>query len=141
MDMTVEVMLPPRGSGFGFELERNGRYMVLMPVAVYSRRNLAVVNMPHTGYIHVTGVPDRISVQKANQVLCQLHEQELLIGEEPLTQIIERRKWRADATTMPAALRNQFLANRQITVTFTQFRNAMKNLIEANRNLTEEDFD
>jgi hypothetical protein len=127
MDITVEVMLPPRGETFA--TLRNGRYMVLMPVAVYPLKVVDAVGMQRTGYIHVTGVPNRISIVRANEVLCRQDD-----GTD------ERRVWKGDPAMVPSAARQALLNDRQITVTFAQFRAVLSHLVEA-RELAEADFD
>lgn len=139
MDITVEVMLPPKGQDFS--VTRNGRYRVLMPVAIYEKKTVPTVTMPHTGYIHVTNVPNRLSIKRMNEVLCRLHTEDLFIGSEPISQVIERRKWCLSNTNLSTGLRDTLLNMRQISVTFTQFCNAMQNITENNRSLIASELD
>ena len=142
MDITVEVMLPPRGAG-NYSTSANPRYRVLMPVHVYvPMKEIDTVAMPRTGYVHVTGVPTRPGwgaltneevERRINQRLCdRLLDQD---GNE-----LERSKWAGVAASIPANARNRLLNDRQITVTWTAFKNVMQNFIEA-RQLGDEDFD
>jgi hypothetical protein len=141
MDLTVEVMLPPRGAT-DFTQSANERYRVLAPVAVYPLKTPASVGLQRTGFVHVTGVPVRASwanltteqiMQRVNARLCE-------VWENADGTFRERRKWAGIAATIPQGTRNRLLSERQITVTWTQFKNFLQNLIEQ-RALADGDFD
>jgi hypothetical protein len=132
MDLTVEVMLPPRGAP-DFSTSANSKYRVLTPVAVYWLKTVDTIGMPNTGYIHVTGVPrpqawsewsDEQVIARCNTILCR-------VWENAEGQVIERRIWAGDASVLSAGVRNTLRNNRQITVTWTQFKNVLKNLVTA----------
>jgi hypothetical protein len=128
MDITIEVMLPARGGDW--TQETHGSYRVLTVVDVYDHLKVTpVIGMPRTGYIHVTGVPDQRFARIKDVLLTPW-----TVG----TATVERRLWRGVASRVPANARNRLLADRQITVTWTQFRNFLQDLQEQ-RDLTDAD--
>lgn len=185
MDLTIEVMLPPRGAN-DYTQSANERYRVLAPIAVYPLKTVATVGMPRTGYVHVTGIPDRPAwanltqeriIARISKVLCEewhnpswepettyltgalmkpiskngFRYRVILPGisgsEQPIwpalsgatvidgsvtwaTEINERRRWAGVASGIPANARNRLLNDRQITVTWTQFKNVLRHVIE-----------
>jgi len=130
MDLTIEVMLCPRGAPDFTEGEFHGRYRQLAIVAVYPRKFSAEVGMQRTGYIHVTGVPfparwtglsTEEIMRRVNGKLCAPERQD-----EPENQG-ERRRWVARVSDIPAGARNTLRTQRQIEVTWPQFKAAMRN--------------
>ena len=142
MDITVEVMLPPRGAA-NYSTSANPRFRVLMPVHVYvPMKVVSEIGMPRTGYVHVTGVPERPAwaaltseqiEQRINQRLCRLIE-------DASGNVVERSAWAGVSASIQANARNRLLADRQITVTWTAFKNVLQNFIES-RQLADEDLD
>jgi hypothetical protein len=126
MDLTIEVMLPPRGA-VDFSASANPKYRVLSPVAVYERKTVDEVTMPCTGYIHVNGVPGDYSLVELNAKLCA-----------PYADGNERRIWALDSTIIPGVIRANLLQDRQVTMTWAQFRVFMQNRRE-NRGLDQGD--
>lgn len=130
MDLTIEVMLPPRGAG-DYSTSANTKWRVLAPVAVYPLKTVATVGMQNTGYVHVTGVPtpqawaewseERI-LQRINAILCEAWE-------DVDRTSLERRIWAGDPANIPAGARNNLRTNRQITVTWTQFKPVFRHLV------------
>jgi hypothetical protein len=143
MDITVEVMLPPRGAT-DYAESANPRYRALMPVHVYVPMKVVdTVGMPRTGYVHVTDVPLRPAwaaftseeiERRINQRLCRN-----VLDQDG--NVIERSEWAGDVTVIPSQARNRLRTERQITVTWTAFKNVMRNFIESGRQLSDEDFD
>ena len=136
MDLTVEVMLPPRGD-VDFARGQNGRYRVLAAVAVYPLKTTAVVGMQRSGYLHVTGVPvvdkggGERTLAHLNRVLC-----------EPWTRadgsLRERRKWCGVPAALPARVVSTLLESRQATVAWAEFKALFRHQIDI-RNLSDED--
>lgn len=140
MDLTVEVMLPPRGAA-DYSQSAHPKWRVLSLVAVYPLRTVEVVGMPRTGYIHVTGIPTPPGwaalsmaeiLQRINRILATAVENEL--GEA-----VEKRRWAGVASAMPAVIARKLLEDRQVTVTWSQFKGAVRNVLTA-QNLSEADF-
>jgi hypothetical protein len=116
MDITVCVMLPTRGSS-DFTEAGNNNYPMLGVVAVYPYMNDTVeISAPRTGYVHVTGVPDD-KYQRIKNVLERQDEG-------------FKRVWAGVASRIPVNARNRLVADRRITVTWTQFRNFLRNIRE-----------
>jgi hypothetical protein len=126
MDITIEVMLPPRGAT-DFSASANPKYRVLSPVAVYARKTLDTVTMPCTGYVHVTAVPGDYSLVDLSAKLCAPHQEAQ-----------ERRVWALDAAIIPGVIKASLLQNRQVTITWAQFKVFMQNRRE-NRGLEQGD--
>jgi hypothetical protein len=141
MDLTVEVMLPPRGAN-DYTQSANERYRVLAPVAVYPLKTVATVGMQRTGYVHVTGVPERPSWANltTEQLMKKLNARLCDIWTNADGTMKERRMWAGIASAIPANARNRLLTDRQITVTWTAFKNVLQNLIEQ-RQLADGDLD
>lgn len=134
MDLTIEFMLVPRGAA-DWSQSFHGSYRVLTIVAVYWPKSVTEVGMPRTGYIHVTDVPtpqgwaafsDEEKLRRFNRRFCSARGNG------------ERRVWGVQASSLPAAARNALRLNRQITVTWTQFKNVMQHL-DDQRALTDDD--
>jgi hypothetical protein len=141
MDLTIEVMLPPRGAT-DYTQSANERYRVLAPVAVYPLKTVATVGMQRTGYVHVTGVPERPAWANltTEQLMAKLNGKLCAFWEDAQGNLVERRKWAGLASAIPANARNRLLNERQITVTWTAFKNVLQNLIEQ-RQLADGDLD
>jgi hypothetical protein len=140
MDLTVEVMLPPRGAA-DYSASGNVTWPLLGIVAVYPRKTVAVVNLPVTGYLHVSGVPEHASwtgltQEQLFQGLNAVLTDSILDAEGNL---VTRRNWTGQPTGIPNNLRDDLLEDRQVNLTWNQFRNLMRNFGEA-RSLTAEDF-
>ena len=141
MDITVEVMLPPRGAP-DYSTSAHSKWRVLSLVGVHiPRLNPPSVNLPNTGYVHVTDVPTRPGwaaltneeiERRINARLCRME----LLG--PLHQIVERRRFAGIASLIPAGAANNLRTNRQITVTWTQFKAVIQDIIDA-RQLADDD--
>lgn len=130
MNITIEVMLPTRG-GSDFTEAGNNKYPMLGVVAVYDHlKATSEVGMPRTGYVHVTGVPDA-AFFRIKRVLEQTYE------DSPDTSV-SKRLWRGVASRIPVNARNRLATDRQITVTWTQFRNFLQNIKEQ-RDFTDAD--
>jgi hypothetical protein len=126
VDITICVMLPPRGSS-DFNVPGNAHYPMLGVVAVYPYMDeTAVVTAPHTGSVCVTGVPDD-KYARIKEVLER--------GDDGL-----KRIWAGVASRIPVNARNRLATDRKITVTWTQFRNFLRNLREQ-RDFTDADLD
>ena len=86
------------------------------------------VGMPRTGYIHVIDVPDTISFKRVRRVVTNAYRVWALPEVNPRRIKKRRRLFRLRPSLVPAAARNRLLADREITVTFTQFKNFVRKL-------------
>jgi hypothetical protein len=143
LNISIEVMLPTRGGTFNDD-GWNG-FPMLGIVKVYPRLMGGAVaddqgnvtlgpepNMPRTGYIHLTGVP----IERFFQIQRVL-ERKWLDGNGAL---IKQSLWGGVAASMPLAARTALRVNRQIVVTWLQFRNFLLNLRDT-VSLTDADLD
>jgi hypothetical protein len=116
VDITICVMLPPRGSS-DFTEAGNANYPMLGVVAVYPYMDeTAEIAAPRTGSVHVTGVPDD-KFARIKDVLTR--------GDVGF-----KRVWAGVASRIPVNARNRLATDRKITVTWTQFRNFLQNIKE-----------
>lgn len=84
-------------------------------VAVYLRSK--IVEPPHIGsrmvFIHITNVPV-IAIQKAEKLMMSYNDS---VNTET---ILKRRRFNINPQSLPLAVRNALITNREITVTWTQ---------------------
>jgi hypothetical protein len=148
MDLTVEVMLPPRGTDFTVEMGNN-HYRVLSPVAVYlPRKVVETVGMQHTGYLHVTGFPDnhpsfrQVSREGRQQRLSTVLGEFWLVPDvlsiEPRERLQEKRTWAGNPQLLPPPVRNALITDRQAEITWGQFKALMRHQVRQ-VNLTDDD--
>lgn len=142
MDITIEVMLPPRGTT-DWTVSCNPTYRVLAPIAIYLRKTVAEVFMPCTGYLHVNGMPEHPTwpvewtdvekIQHMNAVLTKAWD------EGVFHDLLEKRQWSGNANALNNPTRTALLTDRQATISF----NTLKNLFRDSKRqagLTEADF-
>jgi hypothetical protein len=110
-------MLPTRGSS-DFTEAGNANYPMLGIVGVfpYLLADDVVIGAPRTGYVGVTGVPDD-KFERIKEVLTR-------------DDVGFKRVWAGVASRIPVNARNRLVADRRITVTWTQFRNFIQNIKE-----------
>jgi hypothetical protein len=124
VDITVEVLLPPRGSP-DFTLPGKRGYPMLGPVAVYPEQKITpTVGMQRTGYIHVLNVPPARYEQLRDVLMTEGGG--------------NRRVWAVLHTRMSQADKDELAEFRQITVGWSEFRSLLRNVV-ANRDLTDTD--
>lgn len=141
MDVTIEVMLPARGAADPSQ-PANPKYRLLAIVAVYPMKTVPVVGMPCTGYVHVTGVPERPGWAglTSEEVMRRINARLCKEWEDANRVMVERREWCGIASLVPAGARQTLIAERQITVTWAQFKNFVQNVRTALA-LQDEDLD
>jgi hypothetical protein len=126
MDITIEVMLPPRGAG-DYSESAHPKWRVLSVVDVhYPMRVTDVIGMPRTGYVHVTGVPFMVTWATKTEDQLRQKLSEVFTRE---WEGVEKREWAIAApASIPIGARNTLRTQRQITVTWTQLRAYLRNL-------------
>lgn len=135
MDITIEVMPPPRNAADFTDGEVVNGYDVGWVVTVYDHLNVVdTVAMPSTGYLHVTGVPD----DKFEQIKAVLESPWLVVGALDLG-VFKERKWRVDPSKLTQALRRELIDQRQATVTWMQLRDFFVNKAEQDRVIADTD--
>lgn len=141
MDLTFEVMLPPRGTT-DWSVSCNPEFRILSPICVYPRMTATVIGMRCTGYIHCADVPEHPSwpqswtvedkVAFMNQVLARAWEDDTF-------NMVEQRQWGGDANVLSNPQRNALLNNRQVVLPWNTLRNLWQDK-KNNRGLTTDDF-
>lgn len=145
MDLTIEVMLPPRGAT-DFSQSAHPKWRVLSIVAVYPRKQVDVVGMPRTGYVHVTDIPERAgwAAITTDELMTRINRRLCAMWEDGATDraptVVEKRLWVGLGSLVPVNARNRLLTDRQITVTWTQFKNFIQN-VRDQRALADSDLD
>lgn len=143
MDITIAIMLPPRGDT-DFSRSAHPRWQVLSIVTAYvPMATIDQVTHPTLGYVHVTGVPKPAawsdwSNERIQKKIC---DKITAVWEDENRQVLGKRFWCGDGSSIPAGAVSNLLTNRQITVTWTQFKNFCLNLKEANRKLADQDLE
>jgi len=124
-------MLPARGAA-DYSQSAHPKWRVLAIVTVYYPvKATPVIGMQRTGYVHVTGIPMPAgwAVLTANEIQARLARRltkRYAADDDPRTPELEKRLWCGDATLIAAGARNTLRTERQITVTWAQFKNAMR---------------
>lgn len=119
MDITLCVMMPPRGAT-DWSVSAHAKHPVLNIICVFPLQTIPEVSAPRTGYIHITGIPDGFAT--IGQLQLWLSE-----GiEDENGNLVAKRAWTADPNDLPTPRRNELLANRQVTLTWRQARAAWK---------------
>ena len=97
-----------------------------------------VISSPRTGFVHVTGVPI-LAVRKIKR-LAESHQQitGTRAGGDLNIVTLLKRKWGVDVASIPLVVRQQFIADKEITFTWTQVKNFIRNKPE-NRIVTDAD--
>lgn len=119
MDLTVAVMLPPKGDAT-YSRSAHTKMPVLAPVAVYERAPVATIRNPVLGYLRVTDCPVR-SARELAEKICVPDERETVIGQETTRTTEAKRLYEADAALLPAKITATLLADRQATLTWAEF--------------------
>jgi hypothetical protein len=119
MDLTICVMLPPRGDA-DYSRSSHSKMPVLSPVCVYQMHAIEIVSAPRTGYLHVTGCPVDSARQLAEK-LCEPDIREVFAGPERMTQMQAKRAYEADVSLIPGRIAAALLTERQATCTWAEF--------------------
>ena len=115
MDVTLCVMMPPRGSP-DWSASAHALMPVLNIVCVWPMQTIPSVDAERTGYIHITGIPDGFVT---------LAELQATLSESVFDadrKLVKKRAWVADPNDLPPQKRNDLLADRQVTLTWVQAR-------------------
>jgi hypothetical protein len=133
MDLTLEVMLPPRGA-LDYSASAHPKWLVLAIVAAYyPAKVLSEITMERTGYIQVTGIPELpgaagLSAEEIQRRVC--HRVTVPWYEADGKTVREKRIWCGDAVigaiAFPAAF-NALRTDRQLTITWAQLKAFLRN--------------
>lgn len=132
MDLTIEVMLPPRGAA-DFTLSANPKWRVLSIVAVYPRKKVDVVAMPNTGYIHVADVPTPRGwgVLATDELMRRLNAALADAAEDQEQRLVAKRRWAGEASLLPLEAREKLRSDRQVTISWATFTGAVRDVTNA----------
>ena len=133
-DITLTILLKPATHDLSATPEkaasryRRGDIILAEPATKNATRNGADYIMHQNKgnhkfiYLHVTSVPDQFTIDIMNEKLCGEVSQ-LIPTDPPTYNTIRRRKFRIRPSIIPPAIRAEWLSNRELTVTFAQFKN------------------
>lgn len=112
-------------------------FAVNLPNSSYHRGDVVDVGLRHYDgchhprfvLVHIEGVPDLAPEDIQLRRLKQMLERHTIkgFGEE-----VRRRSWRVDVASLPTAIRNELLTNREYTVTWTQAKNYLGKKVVTN---------
>jgi len=125
MDITLQIMAYPPTHDLSYDPAKEARrYKRGDIVAVYLRSE--IVEQPTAGgrmvFVHITDVPI-IAIQKAEKLMNPHYD---LIN---INMLLKKRRFNIDPQSLPVAVRNQLIANREITVTWTQAKPYLKDMV------------
>jgi hypothetical protein len=123
MDITVCVMLPERGAT-DYSTSAHPKWRVLEPVAVTIAGDTSQpITAPRTGYIHVTNIPSKPEwMGLPNEEVLRFVASSICAPG-----LAHRKAWKGDETSLPLPMRQALLTDRQITITWGQFKAFFQN--------------
>jgi len=98
------------------------------------------ISTPRTGFIHITGVPDRPMETVRRRLTKVFRDRDNMLVQSPTGSIIKQRAWRIPPSSVPATVRNRLQSQREITVTWAQVKSYAVNKIDG-ASLTDVIFD
>ncbi len=123
MDITVCVMLPPRGAS-DYTTSAHSKWRVLEPVSVSLKGDTAQeITALRTGYIHVINVP----MQPDWAGLSDEETVKVIASSICAVGTTTKKAWAGRSSMLPAPLRTDLLVDRQITLTWGQFKAFLQN--------------
>ncbi len=149
MNLTLQILVAPSQHVISDPAKNARRYAVGDIVCVWD----ADVVAPYNGtahilrdvisnlkfvFVHVRGVPDRPLDLIRDRLCADDSDFGYFDGQLTVLAYYRRRKFAAVLADIPTNIRNRLNADRQITVTWTQVKNYVKNL-RANANLSDAD--
>lgn len=149
MNLTLQVIITPANHPLSDPAKRARRYTAGDVVDIFDADVVApfngtdhilrdVISDPRFVFVHVRGVPDRPLGRIKDTLGAADIEYGLVNGEPVIIAFHRRRKFSLLTSSVPAALRNKLLADRQITVTWTQVKDYVWHVRE-NRLITDAD--
>ena len=153
VDITLEIILEPATHDLSYDPEKAARrYRRGDIFEVHRSTDIAtltngVYHLPSIGttvfgYIHIRGVPNA-RARRMREVLTQdTGETKTVSSIDPETRLFEdievldnyrKRRWRIPRSVIPPTARTRLLADREITVDWTTFRDRIRRKIIANR--------
>jgi hypothetical protein len=142
---SLVVMVAPATHDLSYNVQKEaGRYRRgdIVDIVLTSKTQAPNVN-GRLGYIHITGVPNRISLARAKEVLLSLvtiddpdyvnSGLDIDIGQDVRQLITRTRQWRIPVSLIPLAKRQAMLNNREFTVNWATVKPYIRKKIVADR--------
>lgn len=125
MDITLQIMIkaPTHSLARNPAMEMR-RFKDGDIIGVYLRSKVTKSPSPNSplGFIHITGVPIT-ALRKAKRLM------EMQVNPFDPSDIWKKRVWNIDPSTLPLAIKQTIKKNREITVSWTQVKNYLKNKV------------
>lgn len=149
MNLTLQVIITPANHTLSDPAKNARRYATGDVVDIFNADVVSpfngtdhilrdVISDPRFVFVHVRGVPDRTLGRIKDTISTPDIEYVLVNGEPVSSSYHRRRKFALLASSVPTAMRNRLMADRQITVTWTQAKNYVRHVRE-NRLITDAD--
>ena len=135
VDATVEIMLetgqPSYARGDIVDIYRTDKFTNITWNAGQSKYLTGGgVLMPKTGYVHVTGIPNDIFGRLKRRLTKDKFNPDVSGGVDPHSGGRQhKRRWRLVVSELATPVRDELLADREITRTWIQFKNKTKHKI------------
>ncbi|MHB1099295.1 MAG: hypothetical protein ACYCZR_07040 [Burkholderiales bacterium] len=150
MNITLQILVAPATHNIPDPAKNARRYTVGDVVCVWDADVVApyngtshilrdVISSPKFVFVHVRDIPAQINLERAREKLCSDDSVfGTFDGEITVLEYHRRKRFAAALSDIPANVRNRLQSDRQITVTWTQVKNYIKNL-RANTQLSDAD--
>lgn len=149
MNLTLQILIAPATHNISDPAKAARRYTQGDLVEIWDADIVApyngtahlmrdVISSPKFVFVHVRGVPDRPMAIVKERLLTWDVEVGTFDGEVSVIGYYRRRRFSAVLANIPTNVRNRLQSDRQITVTWTQVKNYVKNL-RANAALSDAD--
>lgn len=149
MNITLQILVQPATHNIANPAKAARRYAVGDLIMVFDADVVApyngtahilrdVISSPKFVFVHVRGVPDRPLAAVKERLLDSDMEIGTFEGERVVIGYYRRKRFNAVLADIPTNIRNRLQSDRQITVTWTQVKNYIKNL-RANAQLSDAD--
>lgn len=129
MDITLMVMLPPRGATSIDEGAGNSNYRIGSIIQVLPYQGTGVVSSQVTGFLHVTGAPNDLNLPKIKSEL-ESQWEDLDVDGRP-TAVQSKRAWIIPPSILTGPEKLAIVANRQLTITAARFAAGVRKKAQA----------
>ena len=125
MDITIELLAKPKTHTLSDAAKEARRYRRGDVVEVFLRSEVTEPPAPNSPFVflHVNNIPDLRTFKQIKDKLMQPFLQPLVIVDP---EIYRRRKFRVLVSTLPQAVKNAFINEKEFTATWTQVKNFIR---------------